>query len=362
MGVRVHWLPTGAETAEDARNGTLALMTQAGLNTARVGVIPGTGGAQPFALTSTGSLSCSVGPGQAIVSPAATSTQGAYPVTVDATGSGLPTVSFAAGGSLARTDVIYLQVQDNAEDASGVTAGKVAVVQGANGGGVPSVPGGALALWQVPVPASASSINFATATFVATGTVALGGVVPAANSTSPGSPYKGQVRSRLDLPFTTPPGALEIYDGAAWQPAIPASMPRGRVADTNTTAAGSNSSNSTPFVHLNFTVTMSTSRRYRLTYRGMANGSVANLGLTASLYYIAGSSMPAGASGATLVPNGIQTVAVNGSTIFDISQEFVGPGNGTFTFAGTYNLGSGTGTVAAVSGSLHQLFLDDIGV
>lgn len=362
MAIRVGWLPTGTQSAEDTRQSVLAMLTQAGINTARPGVVPGTGGAQPFALTSIGSLSCSVGAGQAIMNPAASATQGPYPVTVDASGTGLPTVSFAAGGSLARTDVIYLQVQDNAEDASGFTRGQVAVVQGANGGGVPSVPSGAFALWQVPVPASASSINFATASFVPAGTVALGGVVPAANSTSPGSPYKGQVRSRLDLGFTAQPGPLEAYDGAAWQPVVPASYARGRVADVNNTSAGSNSSNSTPFVHLTLTVTLSTARRYRLTYKGVLNASAFDVGGTVSLYYIAGSSMPSGAAGATLVPNATAALNIHGSTGFDLSQEFVGPGNGTFTLAGTYDLSSGVANLAAQSGSLQQLYLDDIGV
>src|SRR5581483_9679405 len=74
--------------------------------------------------------------------------------------------------------------------------------------------------------------------------VALGGVVPVDDNTAPGSPYKGQVRARRDLSFTATPGPLEVYDGAAWQPAVPtattpASMPRGiMAAPISTTANG----------------------------------------------------------------------------------------------------------------------------
>ncbi|MGH6656637.1 MAG: hypothetical protein ACRDVE_15715, partial [Actinocrinis sp.] len=280
MAIRVGWLPTGTQSAEDTRQAVLAMMTQAGLNVARTGYVPGSGGAQPFALASTGSLSCSVGSGQAIVTPGATGTQGSYPVTIDSTGSGLPTVTFAAGGSLARTDVIYLRVQDTAEDGSGITAGTVGVTQGANGGGVPTTPGGSLALWQVPVPASATSINFATATFVAHATVALGGVVPAEDSSAPGSPYKGQVRTRKDLPFTAP-GWLEGYDGAAWQSAIPASMPRGimnapKTATANSGAVSTPEAIDGPLGTYQFTAVAG--RRYRVVVTGLiANGTAGDV-------------------------------------------------------------------------------------
>jgi len=359
MAIRVGWLPTGTQSAEDTRQAFLTMITQAGVNAARIGVVPGTGGAQPFALTSTGSLSCSVGAGQAIVNPAASASQGPYPVTVDATGGGLPTVSFAAGGSLARTDVIYLQVQDNAEDVSGFTRGQVAVVQGANGGGVPSVPSGAFALWQVPVPASASSINFATASFVPAGTVALGGVVPAANSTSPGSPYKGQVRSRLDLGFTAQPGPLEAYDGSAWQPIVPASYPRGRIASTTVTAIGNQATTSTPNVDLSITVTLSTSRRYRLWCSGVMTDSVGGDQAGIGLYYIAGSTIPSNASGATQLANMKQFAD---TTPYNFSWEFVGPGNGTFTLAMAYWLASGSGFVETSNNGPRQLWLEDVGI
>lgn len=359
MGIRVGWLPTGTQSAEDTRQAFDILLTPTGSLLVRNGYIPTVSSVTPFALTSTGSLSCSVGPGQAIVRPDATSSQGAYPVTVDATGSGLPTVSFAAGGSLARTDVIYLQVQDTAEDASGFTRGQVAVVQGANGGGVPAVPTGTVALWQVPVPASATSINFATATFVAPPTVCLGGVFPSNSSGTPGLAHLGQTRSRTDRSMTAAPGPLEVYDGAAWQTAIPAAYPRGRVASATVTAIGNQANSSTPNVDQSITVTLSTSRRYRLWCSGSVTDSVGGDQIGIGLYYIAGSSIPSNASGATLLASMKQSAD---TVPFNFSWEFVGPGNGTFTLAMAYWLASGSGFVVTSNIAPRQLWLEDVGI
>jgi hypothetical protein len=360
MAVRAHWLPTGTETAEDARNGQVAGLVQVGLNTARAGVLPTAASQQPFALTSTGSLSCSVGPGQAIISPGATTSQGSYPVTVDASGGGLPTLTFAAGGSLARTDVIYIQVQDNAEDSSGITAAKVAVVQGTNGGGVPSPPAGTISIWQVPVPANATSINFATAVWVGGYTVAIGGVVPSFSSGYPSATPLGQTRVRLDRSMTAAPGPLEAYDGSAWQTAIPSSYPRGRVAASKITTAGANSSNSTPVVYNTITTTLTSGRRYRLWAAGFVNDNTVGLKATMGLYYIAGSSMPAGASGATLLI--ANNFGADANSPYQLSEEFVAPSTGTFTVAITYALGSGSGVVAISSGLNQQLWLEDVGI
>lgn len=359
MAIRVGWLPTGTQSAEDTRNAVAAAMGQNALRTVLPGYVPGVGGAVPFALTSTGSLSCSVGIGQAWVTPAANANQGPYPVTVDATGSGLPTVSFSAGGSLSRTDVIYIQVQDTAEDSSGFTRGQVSVVQGANGGGVPSVPSGALALWQVPVPASASSINFATATFVPAAAVSLGGVYPAASSAQPAAAYKGLVRARNDLGYTAQPGPLEAYDGSAWQSVVPASYPRGQVGATETSATASNSSNSTPIVDISKTVTLTLGRRYRVTAFGVAFGNqTSGQSISIALYWIAGSSIPSNASGAT------QMVVISFPTALGlpwyISEEFVPSSSGTYTVAEAYWLVSGTGVVLPTG--VRKLFIEDIGI
>lgn len=279
MAIRAGWLPTGTQSAEDTRAATGMWATQSGLLVPASAALPTVStAAAPFALTATGSLSCSIGPGQANIAPGQTTTQGAYPVTVDASGGGLPTVSFAAGGTLARTDVIYLRIEDNAEDASGSTQPIAAVQQGNNGGGVPAVPAGALALWQVPVPAGASSINFGTAVYVGGVTVALGGVYPAASALLPAQAHKGAVRARQDRAGTAVPGPLEVWDGTTWNPAVPASMPRGiMAAPVSATAVGSPSvgtADTIDSVLPPYVFTATAGRRYRVVLYGLIGNGI----------------------------------------------------------------------------------------
>lgn len=352
MAIRVGWLPTGTQSAEDTRAATGMLMTASGLLVPASGVIPAP--AQQFALTSTGSLSCSVGAGQCMVVPGATTNQGAYPVTVDASGSGLPTVTFAAGGSLARTDVIYLQVQDTGEDGSGFTRGQVAVIQGTNGGGVPSTPAGTLALWQVPVPATATSINFATAGFVAAPTVALGGVTPSGNSAFPTFPFAGRVRARTDRAGTAAPGPLEVFDGTNWNPAQLAAVPLGiKAVPIATTANGTVTSGTTDTLDTvlgTYTFAATAGRRYRIVIANLVcNGSVA-----ADLFAVrvrnGGASTPTTASPAVL--DSSWTCVVSGSSgrvTLTLEETFLASTTGTATLGLFLQRISGTGVLTPLS-------------
>lgn len=378
MAIRVGWLPTGTQSAEDTRQAVQAALMQSFLNVARNGVVPGVSGSQPFALTSTGSLSCSVGPGQGWVSPAQTSAQGAYPVTIDSSSGGLPTVSFAAGGSLARTDVIYLQVQDTAEDGSGFTRGQVAVQQGANGGGVPAIPSGTLALWDVPVPAGASSISFASASFVASYTVALGGVMPSSASGVPGAAYPGLTRARTDRAMTTNPGPLEVWDGATWNPAVPltttpAGTPRGIMAapvaaTANGTPTPGNTVDTMDTVWSTYTFQAVAGRRYRVVLENLVcNGSI-----VADVYALrvrnGGASTPTTASPAVL--DSCWTCALAGSTgrtTLTLEETFLASSTNTATLGFFAQRVSGTGafTPLAPAGDnatgARKIYVEDIG-
>lgn len=373
MAIRAGWLPNGSQGAEDTRAATGMILMPSGLVVPQAAAIPTVSTAQAFALTSTGSLSCSVGPGQGIVVPGQTNVQGAYPVTVDASGSGLPTVSFAAGGSLARTDVIYLQVQDTAEDGSGITAPKVAVVQGTNGGGIPAVPAGALAVWDVPVPASATSINFATAQFVAPPTVALGGVIPSNNSGFPAAAIKGQVRARTDRAGTAVPGPLEVWDGAAWNSAVPALMPRGIMAapiSTGTNGTPSSGSSDTIDTVLgNYVFTATAGRRYRV----VMNNLVANGNIASDIYALrvrdSGSISTPTASSPAVIDSvwTVTTANISGRTPLTLEDTFLCTTSGPHTLAFFSQRVSGTGgftplSPAGNSGTgMRKIWVEDAG-
>lgn len=378
MSIRVGWLPTGTQSAEDTRQATGFLIMPDSLSAPRSGVMPSIG--IPFALTSTGSLSCTVGPGTSIVCPAKSTYQGGYPVTVDASGAGLPPLTFAAGGSLARTDVVYIQVQDNAEDAGGATQGVVAVQQGTNGGGVPAVPSGANALWQVPVPAGAASINFATATPAYRLTTTAGGVVPAGTPGVPSNAYVGMTRARYDRAMTATPGPLEVYDGAAWQPAVPvattpAGTPRGIMAVPLSTAANGTPTASTTdtldTIMGTYTFTAVAGRRYRVVLENLiCNGSV-----SADVFAIrvrnGGAGTPTTASPAVL-DSGWTCVVIGsaGRVTLTLEDTFLASSSGMATLACFYQRASGTGILTPLSPSvggtsgltgLRKLYVEDIG-
>ncbi|UQA94934.1 hypothetical protein [Streptomyces halobius] len=179
----------------------------AGELTARSGVIPG---GNPFALYAAGEMDLTVGVGRAIIQ--GTTDQGAYPVAVTAPES----VTIAPGDAqFPRVDVVALRVYDDPYDSSGEVKATVEVVEGdpAAAPTAPTLTGAALALWEVTVPAGASSgtggIHWATAVAdrrevtVAVGGIALGNA-PAA--------YPGQWRDYG--------GILERSNGTDWEPVV----------------------------------------------------------------------------------------------------------------------------------------------
>ena len=135
-----------------------------------------------------------------------------YLYKVDAVG-GLPTgATTAAHATLARTDIVWLRIDDPAEvDGSSVPAVVAGYTAGVASGSpaAPATPARCMVLAWVNVPASGGGSP--TVTWKAPVTVAAGGILPASDSSGyPASPYVGQVCDNAALGY-----ALR-YNGSSW--------------------------------------------------------------------------------------------------------------------------------------------------
>lgn len=210
MAVRTFGIAGKTDSAEDYR------ITASGLLVPAAALNPRTGVLSTPVLTSTGSLTCTVSPCTVAIDGTSNSLQAGYLVTNDLT----TTVTFATGSAAARTDLICLQVLDNAYDGSGQSKGQITYVQGASGGGIPATPANSIVLWQVPVGAGASSVNFASAVAVFPYTAANGGIVPVRNAGDKPAVVNGvQYRHRLDVAAGGAVSPLEwSLDGTTYTP------------------------------------------------------------------------------------------------------------------------------------------------
>lgn len=195
-------------------------------------------------LTSTGSFTCNISAFTAAIDGTSNATQGVYRIAVD--GPSLITVS--AASAQARIDLIYAQILDNAYDGSGLTKGQVQYLAGIPGSGTaPATPANAIALFNVPVAASASSADFAHATAQYPYTAAIGGIVPVHSAgDKPAAAAGVQYRHRLDV--TAAPGGVtpleSSTDGTTWTPVWD---PAGAYGTwTNTTTSGAFTVNQQP--------------------------------------------------------------------------------------------------------------------
>lgn len=134
--------------------------------------------------------------------------QGVYRVALPSSTS--PGTLTAAHATLARIDLVYLRVWDNAVDASGLNKGDVVYLAG-TASSTPSAPTPAgtqiympLATINVP-PSGGGSASVSTA--VRPVTVAPGGILP--TSTAPSSPYTGQ--------YYDDGSTLKRWNGSAWR-------------------------------------------------------------------------------------------------------------------------------------------------
>jgi hypothetical protein len=152
------------------------------------------------------SLVVTVGVGQCFVHGTSSIDQGTYYWYQNAASSADTTL--AAYNTQARTDLIGVQVRDNAEDSSGATTCKLDKVTGTPGGGVPTVPAGFLVLYQAAVPANSGTVVLTDKRTYAAG---IGGLIRCRSTTRPtgAALWQGQVIYELDT------DRVWAYSGAA---------------------------------------------------------------------------------------------------------------------------------------------------
>jgi len=210
--VRAGWLlPTG-QTREDTRLVPLGTMAPESTMTSRDGVIAG---GNPLAATGVGTMQVQIGTGRAIVQ--GTTAQGAYPVAVTSP----ETLTLADGhAQFNRIDSVVLRVRDGLYDTSEQTTVTVEIVQGPATATptAPTIPAGALRLWDITVPAGASAGTGGITWNSALAdrrryTAAYGGIIPRGWGLSFAGAYPGQYRDNGT--------GLDRWDGTTWQPLEP---------------------------------------------------------------------------------------------------------------------------------------------
>ncbi|MER5433890.1 hypothetical protein [Streptomyces sp. NPDC002588] len=214
MNLRSSWVAETGQTREDTRLTQLGATTPANPLEVRSGILPGSydglyrlsgfwmdGGA--------GTMTATVHEGRAVIQ--ADSNQGAYPVTLPEQMS----LTFADGDAASpRIDLVVLRIYDDLYDDSGFTKAAVEIVKGTPAAtpAVPALPGIALPIYQVRIPAGRSAGNGGVSwntdvIDLRTPTVAVGGILPVVGDTGNGA-YPGQYRDSG--------GALQRWDGSAW--------------------------------------------------------------------------------------------------------------------------------------------------
>lgn len=213
MTMRVFAVDGKTDSTQDYRLTAGAVWTPASALNARTGVttVP--------TLTGTGALTANISAFTAVIDGTSNALQGCYAVTND-TAAG---VTVNAGSAQSRIDLIGIQVQDNTWDGSGQHQAIPVYVAGTPGSGAaPATPANTIPLFNVAVPASASSVNFATATTsVFPYTAAAGGIIPVRSSADKPAAANGVAfRYRLDVtPTPTGPSPLESStDGVTYTP------------------------------------------------------------------------------------------------------------------------------------------------
>lgn len=179
----------------------------------RTGIRPsGTGTDLQVAAQAAPNMSVRVFAGCATIQGTASSLQGAYIYTLDATTN--LTIG-AAHASLTRIDLIAVRIRDSTYDTSGARDGGLVVIAGTPGSGAPSLPIDATywTLASVTVAALDTAINTADISDVRRFTAALGGTIECTSTTRPTTaPSAGQVIYETDT------GLYLRYNGTAWVP------------------------------------------------------------------------------------------------------------------------------------------------
>jgi hypothetical protein len=191
----------------------------------RSGVVPGQGtsgmvtGALNVTAQGTPNMSVQVFAGQAVIQGTVTQTQGAYVCTSDST----QTLAIAAANATnPRIDLVVVTVED-AQYSGAANDALLQVITGtpAASPAAPALPSNSIALAQVLVPASATSIVSGNITDQRTWTVSRGGILPCLSTARPASPYGGMSIYETDTSISriwdaTLAAWVQIGDAAPW--------------------------------------------------------------------------------------------------------------------------------------------------
>lgn len=219
MAVKVLALASGVTGLADHRILNGAMLAPAGLLHARAGILPSPGGGN---LTTVSAMVARVAAVKVVIQNGVSSALGPYLLVSDAD----VDITFDAGeASVARTDRIIARVYDDTNDGSGATTGAIEYLKGQAAGPATALPTNSILLYEMSVPAGASSgsggLNFANAQDRRVYTVTSGGILPVASNTemtSITSPYEGMTCYRIDI------DVLYVYDGTTWRPRGQASV------------------------------------------------------------------------------------------------------------------------------------------
>lgn len=208
MAIKVLALASSVTGLTDHRILNGSMLMSAGQLAARGGVLPG---ATSGNLSTVSAMVARVAPIKVVIANGVSAALGPYVLVSDAS----VDITFDAGeAAVPRVDRIIARVYDNTNDGSGSTTGSVYYLKGQASGAATALPTNSLLLYEMTIPAGASSggggVNFANAVDKRVYTVANGGIPPVANNTDMAaivSPYEGMTVYRTDL------DVLYVYDG-----------------------------------------------------------------------------------------------------------------------------------------------------
>ena len=236
MPLNAGWLSPDSQTRRITRLISLGPTTPANPIQSRSGILPGTYDGQfrvgGFWLGgAAGTMKATLYHGRAVIQ--GTSAQGAYPVVLDED----TTLTFADGDAqYGRIDLVVLRVYDDEYDGSGRHEAAVEIIKGTPAAtpAPPATPGLALVLFQVAVPAGASTakggIDWSTRlTDLRTTLVSVGGILPVYNNAGAAGSYPGQYQDNANA------GYLQRWNGTAWT-AYPREL--GGIAPAGTVSTG----------------------------------------------------------------------------------------------------------------------------
>lgn len=222
MAISVLAVASGVTTLNDHRLTLGGLVFPNGKLNGLSGIFPTIdGGVLAANLDPISAMQAAIAPFNAYIDGTSSPTQGGYLFCSTSN----VTITFDPGeASVTRIDRVIARVYDNVYDGLGLTEGAVEYLKGGSDGNASAVPPSSILLWEVAVPAGASSgnggINFATAaTDKRPQTAAAGGILPIWGNTIRDSlsPHNGMAVFHRE----TSAGYIEIYNNGSWQPFYP---------------------------------------------------------------------------------------------------------------------------------------------